>query len=236
MTCPRCGAHNTADARWCTQCYAVFDSTPHAVAERAGVAGPTESAIGEEPTDPDGASDLPPTEPENASDLPRRYVRERDGSVEWRCERCEAWSPLTAETCEACGATRPGMEPHGSPRHAEPAPRVGAVAAAAVVPGAGHVLLHRTAAGLARMLVFGLWVTAGMRWLVGGSPAARVPGMVLVLGSLLLWMATLVDTVGLTSPQEREPLGSRGLLWLVVGVTILLALAVTGVTVGAVRP
>jgi hypothetical protein len=110
------------------------------------------------------------------------------------------------------------------------------VIAAVLVPGGGHLMLYRRAAGVARLLVFAIWAGAGGRWLFAGTPVARVPGLVLVTGALLLWASGVVDVAGLTGPGAREPIGNRGLLWLVVGVTIVLALAVTGATVTAVRP
>jgi uncharacterized membrane protein YvbJ len=91
VTCPDCGARNTVDAPWCTQCLrplgdvATTASTDTAAtATRAPTPGP------------------PPRPAAPATDEDRA-VRSVDGRVEWRCPRCRTWNALEVAGCAACG-------------------------------------------------------------------------------------------------------------------------------------
>lgn len=90
MTCPHCGARNTAAAPWCTQCLQPLGPAEAAPAE----ADPDEA-------DPDEAS--PPDARPTATSSSRAF-RTVDGEVEWRCRSCDTWNRLETRACTVCGA------------------------------------------------------------------------------------------------------------------------------------
>ncbi len=213
MRCPECGARNTDGAAWCTQCFHRFD----AVAEPAPQASEPMTSDAAAPADP------VPGGPERgaASD---RDVRERDGVVEWRCPRCHAWTALEVAACAVCGTARSGFGVEAGTRPTTTdAPVFGASLA---LPGLGHLLARRTGSGIARLGLTLLWLGGGLAILLGGaSVVARLPGLVLLLGVVVLWVGTVLDARELEAGGSRELLDGRALLWLVVGVTVALILA-----------
>lgn len=80
MTCPGCGARNTEEAPWCTQCLRPLTS------ERAA-------------PDPPAADERVTTSVAD-QDRPFRTV---DGEVEWRCPTCANWNLLAIPSCAVCG-------------------------------------------------------------------------------------------------------------------------------------
>ena len=98
MTCPHCGARNTADAPWCTQCL-----TPLAHVEDASPPAAPASAVRGD----DGRTSGPAADPDD------RDFRTVDGEVEWRCRDCDQWNPMLARTCTVCGSPMPGADRSG---------------------------------------------------------------------------------------------------------------------------
>ena len=104
MNCPQCGARNTAEAPWCTQCLEPLTTPPppepttpeaRVSGERVPVAGmPGSSPSGDTPA-ADGAN-----QPTGDVDRPFRTV---DGEVEWRCPSCDTWNLLAIPSCSVCG-------------------------------------------------------------------------------------------------------------------------------------
>jgi hypothetical protein len=230
MRCPTCGATNRPDAGWCTQCYTRFGT---AADERPDSEEPTPS--GERPAaDHAGTAGAAPPADESRSG---RGVRERDGEVEWRCSSCGGWTPFGSAACATCGAPPQGLLPDEG-RRADPVRRDRpVVAASALLPGLGHMLAGRVAAGVARAILALLWLVGGVTILVGATGAvARLPGVVLLLGAAALWAGTLVDAAELARGGTQELLSPRALLWLVVGVTGLLLVALAGAAMAGVSP
>lgn len=173
----------------------------------------------------------------------RRYVRVVDGRVEWRCLACDTWSLFASDACEGCERPRGQLV-----STADVSARAGAgvaagdavggvhravaVTATVIAPGAGHVVLGRTLAGFTRLVIAGAWLAAGLHWALGDVPAARLAGGVLLAGVGMLWVTTLADVRAVTR-REQEPVGARGLLWLVVLVTVALAGVVAAIVAGA---
>lgn len=225
-TCRSCGARNAASAWWCTQCYTPLDESR--VADRperdpAPPAGGRQAAAG----DTDAAADPGDTGGDPArhdADTDGRDIRERDGEVEWRCGLCGSWQPLGRSHCATCGTERTGFGYHPRPQRRS-APSVTALAAGVVLPGLGHLLLGAVGAGIARLVLWVVWLGGGI-WLLL-EPASRNVGGVLVAGAVALWGASLVGVARLAS-GEPDPVGTR-LLALGVGavmlVTVVLALA-----------
>ncbi len=250
MRCAACGAWNAERAEWCTQCYVALGDRsdagtsmqatgdadtaahPHAGIQQAPEAAHTQQ--GRDRSAPLPASTGAPHQPphstgpvEHAGTGPdpdaARDIRTRDGEVEWRCRVCHGWSALIDPACVRCGAPRHGFGSEGSAAPDVPV-GPGAVLATVVLPGLGHVVTRRAGAGLARIAIFVLWAVGGIVWLLSGGDAARAPAVTLLAGAGLLWGLTLVDIVA-RGGRGDEPIGNRGLLWLVVAVTLGLAVA-----------
>lgn len=245
LRCPACGARNPASAAWCTQCFQSFASNevgadePDTPAPGATDAAGASTAIahppaaGEHPpgagaaTPTDGAASRAGAPDDDLVDASARDVRTRDGEVEWRCATCGGWNALTASVCTACGAARQGF---GEPAAAteirtdrEPAVVIGA---SVLLPGAGHLLMGRVGTGIARLLLALLWALGGVAMLAGDAGgAAQLPAMVLFVGALAVWIGSVLDARSLVMGSSAEVLGSRVLLWLVVGVTVALVAA-----------
>lgn len=156
-----------------------------------------------------GAPGAPPA-------APARF-RQRDGEVEWVCTTCGLYNPLAASTCTACGtAMTAAFAPTGETGRAAD-PRA-VLAASVVLPGSGHVLAGQAATGVARALLYIVWLGGGLALMAaGGAPLVTVP---LLLGAAAIWGGTVVDVAGLGT-ERAQVLQSRALLWLVVGVTLL---------------
>jgi hypothetical protein len=227
VRCAACGARNSATAGWCTQCYAPLGASSPPAAEEVAApdlappSGAAASSVAEPPSPavPGGAPGPTSVSP--------RDVRDVDGTVEWRCARCDGWSPLLAATCATCGRARLGFGER-EPDRASPDvdPRL-LTAASVVLPGAGHLLAHRPGTGSARLLLWLLWLVGGLATVRGaGSLRLAAPGLVLLAGAAVLWAATLVDVRRFATGDDREVLAARPLLWLVGGVLVALVLAV----------
>lgn len=213
MRCAECGARNPEGAEWCTQCFVRF----------GGPALDRSSAPSGAPVPADGAG-APTGGTRVASPEPARDIREREGLVEWRCPICEGWTALEVPACTSCGAPRLGF---GDDRPAEPARDIEPttlLAASILLPGLGHVLAGRVGTGVARIVLYVLWVGGGLALLLG-SGGATLLGVVLLLGALVLWAGTLVDVQQLARPGGGEVLGPRALGLLVGAVTLLMVLS-----------
>lgn len=242
MRCPTCGARNPEDAVWCTQCYASF-TAPAPPADPYPAAG-VDTGTSPDPGSParaDGPEVLAdghpgsgdPSDPAGRAPVTGRDIREVDGQVEWRCAVCGSWMPLEAALCGTCGSARTGF---GEP--ATPVPTAASVpprtllGASAVAPGLGHLLAGRTGSGITRLSLWVLWVVGGLWWVLS-TQNGRAPGLVLLLGAVILWVATIVDADAIAKDRSAEPFGVRGLLWTVVGVTGLLMVVVALVAAGS---
>lgn len=102
MKCPECGARNTVEAPWCTQCLTPLATPPATDPPPTGTPAP-------EPSTPS----MPSTEDDEPTP-PDRDFRTRDGEVEWRCGQCHRWNPLVAPNCTTCGDPMPGADRSGS--------------------------------------------------------------------------------------------------------------------------
>jgi hypothetical protein len=243
VRCAACGARNSDRATWCTQCYAPLGD---AAAPTLGGPpadeppdAPTSTSFGSQPlgsqplgSQPFGSerSAAPPSAAEPAPAAAggaHRDVRDRGGVVEWRCRRCEAWSPLLSSTCVTCGGPREGFGEDTPPDPAR-VPDVSVLLAVSVVlPGVGHLLAGRSGTGVARLALWLLWLGPGLPAVLGAQAAvAALPGLVLLAGAAVLWAATLVDVQRLAGGDGPEVLTSRRLLWLVGAVVAGAVLAV----------
>lgn len=95
MTCPDCGARNTPQAPWCTQCLRPLGEDP----APSSPAAPAESASAPARPTPEVSTDAASTSA-TETDRPFRTV---DGEVEWRCPACANWNLLAIPSCAVCG-------------------------------------------------------------------------------------------------------------------------------------
>jgi hypothetical protein len=229
VRCPACDARNAASAGWCTQCYAPLGQ----------VAAPRAAAIadGDEAPAGDSTRDVPDRDVHDRGardrDARDRDVRERAGVVEWRCPRCEAWSPLLAPTCVACSGPRQGFGEVVAPGRERLPPPEYLVGASVVLPGAGHLVAGRVGTGAARLLLWLVWLLPGLAIVRGAAGVAALPGIAMLAGAGALWAATLVDAQRLASGDDRELLAARALRWLVGAVLVAVVLAVLLATVAS---
>lgn len=199
----------------------LVDATPGVSGDASARPG-VSAAPSAEP--PDAAEDGPATD---------RDIREVDGQVEWRCATCASWMPLEAAVCGTCGAVRTGFgEPATPPPTAAPVASGTVLGTSAVAPGLGHLLAGRTGSGITRLLLWALWVGGGLWWVLS-TQNGRGPGLVLLLGAVILWGVTFIDADAIAKGRPTEPFGVRGLLWTVVGVTGLLMLVVAFAAAGS---
>jgi hypothetical protein len=242
VRCAACGARNSDRATWCTQCYAPLGDaaapTPGGPPADEPLEAPTSTSLGSQPPgSPPLGSERSAAASSAAEPAPAavggadRDVRDRDGVVEWRCRRCEAWSPLLSATCVTCGGPREGFG-EDTPPDAARVPDVSVLLAVSVVlPGGGHLLAGRPGTGVARLALWLLWLGPGLPAVLGAQGAvAALPGLVLLAGAVVLWATTLVDVQRLAGGDGREVLTSRRLLWLVGAVVAGAVLAVFAAT------
>jgi len=174
----------------------------------------------------------------------RRFVRVGDGVVEWRCLSCSHWTVFTDSQCARCDAPRGQLavlpdEPSAADdadtrvwgEDDAPVRSALAVGLSMIGPGLGHMQGGKRTAGVARFVIFAGWLVAGLMWTWGDLPDVRLAGFVLLGGAVLLWGTTLVDTMAMVRRRD-EIFGARGLLWLVIGVTVVLVGVVLLVIMG----
>lgn len=219
--CPTCGARNPDSADWCLQCFA-----PNPGSADAGRPDTLPSVA--DPPERDPLTVDAPRVTVDGVDTTR--IRTDGGDVEWRCRVCDTWNPLDRAACGVCGATFESRRPDVGPPPVNPG---AALAASAVLPGAGHWLVGRRAAAVSRALLYVAWVVGGVvLWreaAAAGQPV--VPAVPPLVGALALWAGTLADTSSALRGQapDRDLLGPRTLLWVVVGVVggVLVAFVLT---------
>lgn len=205
MRCPGCGAANPADASWCGQCHRRFEPHAQPGAQPGRQREPT-------PAGPSATAAAVAQRSTSASAPAATGTFRRDGDgVVWACPECAADNPLAADHCAVCG--------HALRLDAVvDAPAVDwrrARLLSAVAPGAGHLAAGRASSGVARALLFCVWL-AGGGLLLRPGPALLVAAPFLA-AAVVLWVGCLVDLRRLERGRP-ELLAGRGLLWLVVGV------------------
>lgn len=235
MRCPACGASNPERAQWCGQCYERLGDTSPPAPEAA----PAPDASTAVPLVTPGADGLPlppgaapgPQPGSPAADpaaLARRGLRKRGDELEWECVTCGEFNPMERMECTVCST--PFTARFSPPAKEEPERDWStALLLSAVLPGGGHIAVGRHGSGIARALLYAVWLGGGLVLGLGaGAIAVAAP---LLLGALVLWGGSMVDLLRLREGQD-EVLAGRVLLWLVVGVTVLLLLGAVAGTLG----
>lgn len=156
--------------------------------------------------------------------------RTQDDDVQWNCPDCESWASIDERVCPHCqtpfGTGSATQEPHRLTRGGT---RGQALLGNAVLPGLGHLLAGWTGSGLARMVLFIVWILGGIALLGAGGTKVALP---LLLGAAALWSASLFDAWQLNQGGVQL-LNGRTLLWLVVTVTVLATMGVAAAALTA---
>jgi RNA polymerase subunit RPABC4/transcription elongation factor Spt4 len=223
--CPSCGGLVTADAEWCSQCFARLDGPATGTPEgRSPTAPPERPAVVSEGERP------PPAEPTGAKPSGPSGVRVVEGNrVVWDCPACGRQNDLDTDPCPTCGTAfgRVWQEPESPPRISQDR----AMALSLVFPGVGHVAAGRVAEGLARAVVFAFTIgmVVAILGAAGGVGGPLLPLVVLFVGaSATLYLATAVDARRAVA-KEPPVLSTRMLL---IGATVLLLVAMAVLLIG----
>jgi hypothetical protein len=227
VRCPQCGATNPDTAAWCGQCLQRFDQLE--------APAPDAAEIPEPATDDgldvlDGAA-VVPTEapiPPPTTEGAEGFRREGD-EVQWQCPQCDRFNSIEVQHCEVCGTA---FFARFQEQQVEP-PRNwnAALLMSVLAPGAGHISVGRYGTGVARLVLYLGWVIGAMAVtsFAGGRGALVVTP--LILAALVLWAGSIVDVYRLQH-GDKELLGGRSLLWLVVGTLILMGLGLFAAVAG----
>ena len=245
MRCPTCGAHNPDTAEWCTQCYESLatedeeiDGVESFVADDADDADGAEVSVvdvhdpvaraGPVPANGDVVDQVDGGRDDGATvtTADSRFRRTSEG-IDWQCEVCEVWNPIERTTCKSCHqpfARTVADAPQGPTREVS---ETTALLVSALVPGTGHILMGRTASGVARAVMFLIWLVGGFLLLreAAASHQSILPALPLLVGAVVLWLATAVDVLALVQGTNTEILRPRIFLWLAVGVLGLVMLS-----------
>ncbi|MFT5222614.1 MAG: ribosomal protein L40E [Glaciecola sp.] len=205
MNCPECNAHNPERATFCSLCHTNF-AAPAAVEFEA-------------PLPPDAG---PPTSGASATALHDRF-RKTDGGFDWRCERCQQWSPLQATTCRVCSQPFREAFAEQKPPPIPDASDAMVLALTALLPGLGHIATGRTGIGVSRLMLYLVFAlgAAMLQLQAAQTTASAVAVIPLALGALVVWISTMLDARSVTLGSERTVLPSRAYLWLLVAVFVL---------------
>jgi hypothetical protein len=210
--CDACGARNPEGAAWCSQCY-LSQLTPRL--------GPAAQIA--ESTLPVGLLPLPPPAPGPAPATPMAAgggrFRESSAGLEWACVACDEWNLLDRIECTMCGAHFGRLIASATPLRPTVTPGV-LVAGSMVMPGLGHLLLGLRGQAFTRMVLGAIWGAGGLSLLLKARSRGQslLPAIPLLVGWVVLAIVSANDAHVEGGSDGRVVLGSRTLLWLVVGV------------------
>jgi ribosomal protein L40E len=205
VNCPECSAYNPEQATFCSLCHTNF-------AARA--------AVELEATLPPDAG--PPTPGASATAQHGRF-RKTDEGFDWRCERCQQWSPLQDATCRVCAEPFQEAFAEQKPQPIPDASDAMVLALTALLPGLGHIATGRTGIGVSRLMLYVVFAlgAALLQSQAAQTTASALAVIPLALGALVVWLSTMLDARNVTVGSERTVLPSRAYLWLLVGVFVL---------------
>lgn len=190
--------------------------------ERGGPPEQSGAGAGAEAGGPSGqAGGDPGAEAGGPTEVTRQGVtfRRTGEGLDWCCPVCESWNPVEVGTCTVC--SRPlahSLSPERpAPRGPEVSENVGVVASA-LLPGLGHILAGRPGTGVGRAIIYLVWLIGGALLLRAARVSAQsvLPAVPLLVGALIVWVASLYDVIVVVRDTGTELLRARPFLWLVV--------------------
>lgn len=214
--CPNCGGLVGAGAQWCGQCLTRFDelsSPPVRPSPPVNEPGPALPP----PRPPAEGGNGHPTPTETS-----RPIRAGDQGIVWQCPSCDTANSIESAACRVCGTPFSRLfEGESTGPQVNPGRAVGL---SLLFPGAGHLVLGRTAEGVARAVVFGYALAIVVSILVARVGGGIGPFLPLLLVSAVagvgLYAVTAVDA-GRIARGERPVLPTRALLYGAVGLMLL---------------
>lgn len=224
MRCPSCGARNPEAADWCTQCYTDLRPAPEEPEPPAATPSGTTPRADRPPVDEPEVEGEPSDRGEGQElRTGQGRFRTRDGELEWCCAVCGEWNPLGAGACMVCGTAFGRTLGGGEEEPLADVDQGTVVIASGILPGAGHILLGRTAQGVTRAVFFLFCLIGGYLLLrsAAASGQSLMPAFPLLAGAAIVWAASIYDALALTARQD-ELLTPRVLVWLIIGVVGLL--------------
>jgi ribosomal protein L40E len=213
--CPNCGALVAPGVEWCGQCYA--DLRPAHEERPAAEGSPTPGAVSTRAPAP-GTTDA--AQPGADADADAAW---------WPCSVCGARNPIELDACARCGTPFADlMRDAEEVRSADPKE---ALAWSLIFPGLGHRAAGRALDGLARGVLFGMsFAMALLMGLAGVRSGPTFAVFVLFLVTALAVYAGSAFEAYRIAEGGDVLIGSRPLLWVLVGLILLsvvmLALAV----------
>jgi hypothetical protein len=212
--CVACGAANPSGASWCNQCLGPLPGADGEVARPAPPPAADRGVAAREAGEGTGNSAAAPA----GDPVPdHQGFRRHDGRVEWGCTTCGAYVDVERPHCPVCGTAL--VDRFAAPRTRAPEATLGvSLSLSALLPGAGHLACGQVGTGVARALLFTVWVAGGLALWGAAGTTATAAALPLLLGAATVWLASLLDVFAVHA-GGRQVLGGRTLLWLVVGVT-----------------
>ncbi len=236
MRCPDCHGWNPEDAAWCNQCARAFTSESTASAAQTGEdadapgdAGPAQQAVADPPSVAPGAVSDPERPDTSAGDGEQPRIHAGAEGARWTCARCGVDNAFDTLVCPACGAPL-ATEAEGVDR-LDAADWQRARRRAALGPGLGHLVAGQSGLGCAVSGLAAVWALGALALLAAGGARAAPAAGVLLLGVAALWGSAVLD-LARRRERARPLVTGRGLLWLVVTVTVLSAVAAVLPVVG----
>jgi hypothetical protein len=214
--CPNCGGLVGAGAQWCGQCLTRLDE-PSAPPVRPS---PPRGETGPDRTPPRRPADEGKGHPSPAGTAPP--IRAGDQGIVWQCPSCDTANPIESTACRVCGTPFSRLfEEESTGPHVDSGR---ALALSLLFPGVGHLVLGRTAEGVARAVIFGYALAMVVSILVARVGRGVGPFLPLLLVSAVagvgLYAVTAVDA-GRIARGERPLLSTRALLYGAVGLMLL---------------
>lgn len=211
IRCPQCGARNSPDADWCTQCYTRLDEPPAPPPAPVGTPAGDPGPAGGEAATAGGETELRSGE--------GRFRQAPDG-LEWRCGVCQEWNPMERVTCAVCSSPfgRSVGDDEAPARPDVPAGLL--VGGSLVVPGLGHWLLGLRGAAVLRVLLALVWGIGGLTLFLQARASAQsfLPAIPLLLGWAVVAAGSANDAHVEGGGTGQLVLSGRTLLWVTTGV------------------
>ena len=204
--CENCGAAVFQGAEWCGLCFEPI--------RKPRSAGDVEGVI---------ETSAPPETVD--ADTPAAGVTDAVAESEakkapmWPCPACGDSNPIELDNCATCGTPFAALM-----RRDEAAPKVEPSVAfrrSLLYPGLGHQAVGRGADGLARGVLFTVFLSIAFLTLLSGARSPAVDMMLLLFGggALLVYMMSAIEARQLADGGGLI-VASRTLMWFTVGVLL----------------
>ena len=231
--CPRCGALNGPESRWCTQCHLVLSENPSSPAPASEVTPePADTSVVSRPLARTGPtpslgsalltsalrSPAPGAEPAGLRASGPDAAENALARARWTCEQCETENTYLHDECAACGVSL--FDPLRDEVEVKDVPPA-KVLAASLAPGGGFVVLGQVGQAAMRAM-FTLWAF-GLGFLVPSRlPTLRV---LFLLVGLAGWAVSAHDALAFRDGRRSSMLLRPKVVMAAVGILMAVLLA-----------